>query len=200
KTVIRICISIVLFLFLEAGCQKKIQPAAGEAPPPSSGVQESRPEDPIQGLAWDTAKAALSGLRSPHMLSLTLRIGSIENEALLPDPPREALLKAFRQDLERAGIEISDTSELLLTGRISKREESLVFAFTISNVKQRESIYSDSASVPMDARLKNTLSQFDHEETRPRKETKIPSPLAELEDAPLDVLPACHSSRCTLPL
>ena len=187
-------IFLILLLFT-CSCQKKVLPPS----PPETGTagaataKEVRPDEPVQRLAWETAlqvQQAVQNLGLPPSLALA----EIRNQAAWPPEAEKYFATALRNRLKEREIGIDKTSSLLLRGTLLKRDGQVVFAITLA--KDQSTLFSDSASIQDNARLQNTLAQFD--QIHIHKDASIPTPLAQLQEAPMDLLQACNKDNCSV--
>lgn len=173
-------------LLVTTSCRKKQQH------PPTSVLV---PDEPIQKLTWESAQRTKSGLRHNGAEPGLLRTGSIENAAHVPEPAFDYFLHSLNLQLEMAGFQVSNASSRILTGVLTRSADELIFSFRVQ--EDNTILYSDSAGVPDDSRLKGTLAQFESGTDQVSKpevhhhEVAIPTPVVQLKSPPLDVNSFC---------
>jgi hypothetical protein len=190
--------SSLLLLFIavicfSAGCAKKTA-----TPVEPIENLSTRNDEPIQALASDAAEKVHRSLGSANASAIEIHL---ENHDILPPKAFVYFENAFVAHL--ATYKISETSsEWKLKGDLSKQMELLTFSFSVE--KEEQEIVRDSASIPYDERLQNTIAQFAEPtpmvlpEHSMHQEMPVPTPLVELQEVPLDVAEDCDDNNCIL--
>src|SRR5262245_30844819 len=170
---------IVLCLFLIVAivsCQKKLPQEI-----PSTPVKP--PEDPLQRLAWDAAKQINLSAKSS-----SVKLGTIDNQAKLPD----SQLHYFRGALENELWQLkpsSNASTVDVTGLLTEANGQLQFLWKIPSEN-----FSGVAAVLWKSAPTEVTEEHHHEEMEMHHhhDVLIPTPVAQLQSAPLDVSQGCE--------
>jgi hypothetical protein len=171
-------IFLCLFLaFAVLSCQKKLpQP---QIPP----TQIRPPDDPLQRLAWDAAKQIHES--APTYVA---KLGTIDNQAKLPDNQ----LHYFRGALENELWQLKpagNASTVVINGVLTEANGQLQFLWKIPNEN-----LSGAAAILWKSTPVETSEEHHHEqmEMHHHHDVLIPTPVAQLQSAPLDVSQYCE--------
>jgi hypothetical protein len=189
---------IFIFLFtlaLLGGCAGKTTVISPDPTP-----QQQTSLEPIQKLAADSARLIETALENHG--STRIEFFRLDGHDIFPAAAFTYFENALAAQLGTAGIHRAP-GELKLSGDLSKQQGDIVFSFEI--LKHTDRIFSGSAHIPEDQRLKNTLAQFEtrepvHDHTG-HKEMPVPTPLLELKRLPLDTSEHCapgQAGDCSL--
>ncbi len=172
---------------LSVACSAK---KAVKSPEPAQLKSEIFIDEPIQTLARNLSEKIRVAVSAGKMESL--EIVKIDSHDLLPPKALSYFQDALSAQLVARNIPLKNGA-WKLAGDFSKKSGQLVFDFVISG--NQSEAYKDSAGVPDDDQLRNTVAQFTTpDETHAHaehKETKVPTPLAQLPEAPLDIAQNC---------
>ncbi len=167
-----------LFLVLSiVSCQKKL-------PPEIPQNQTKPPEDPLQRLAWDSAKQI-----SESKKSYSVKLGTIDNQAKLPDNQ----FHYFRGALENELWQLkpgTDASTTVVNGVLSQENGQLQFLWDMQLQTEKA---SGVAAVLWKSPPPEISEEHHHEqmEMHHHHEVTIPTPVAQLQSIPLDVTQGC---------
>ena len=181
-------------LFLFCACKKNISaPSPDVTPLPSD-------EEPIQKLAADAARKIQFALQA-HEVS-AIQFQKLQSREIFSGGAFVYFENALAAQLATKGIQRT-INEWKLDGVLSKEEGQIVFAFRI--LRGEELISSETSRIPDDERLRLTLAQFEmqapvsHHDHSIHKEMPVPTPLAKLDQIPLDLAEHCVSQGpCSL--
>jgi hypothetical protein len=181
----------VLAVCLSFGCEKKTVT-------PVEPIEQPRitNDEPIQTLAREAAEKVHQALANADASTIEIHL---ENHDLLPPKAFVYFENAFIAHLATHKIS-KGSSEWKLEGILSKEMERLTFSFSVA--KGQQEIARESASIPNDEWLQNTLTQFAEPEVvhdhSTHQEMAVPTPLAQLDEIPLDVAEDCEGNNCLL--
>ncbi|MCI0443073.1 hypothetical protein L0152_07635 [bacterium] len=171
---------ILLCLFLVVAvisCQKKL-------PQEIPSNQTKPPEDPLQRLAWDSAKQINQSRKS-----YSVKLGTINNEAKLPD----SQLHYFRGALENELWQLkpgTETSTAVVSGVLSQANGQLQFLWDMQLPTEKTSGVS---AVLWESPPPEISEEHHHDqmEMHQHHDVTIPTPVAQLQSIPLDVSQGC---------
>jgi len=170
-------ILLTLFLIIAiTSCQKKLPQEI-----PSNQIKP--PEDPLQRLAWDSARQI-----NPSAKSYVAKLGTIENQAKLPD----SQLHYFRGALENELWQLKppgNAPSVDVNGLLTEANGQLQFLWKIP----AENL-SGVAAVLWKPPPQETSEEHHHEqmEMHQHHDVLIPTPVAQLQSPPLDVSQGCE--------
>lgn len=168
---------IILYLFLifaVISCQKKLPPVIPE--------QNKPPDEPLQRLAWDTARQI-----NQLAKSYTAKLGTIDNQAKLPDNDLHYFRGALENELWQ--LKSSGNASTVVNGVLTAANGQLQFLWEIPTEK-----LSGVAAVLWKLPPQETAEEHHHEqmEMHQHHDVLIPTPVAQLQAAPLDVSQGCE--------
>lgn len=174
--------TLLLFLLLAVAlisCQKKM-------PHEIPTNQIKPPEDPLQRLAWDAAKQINQSAKT-----YVAKLGTIDNQAKLPD----SQLHYFRGALENELWQLkppANASTALVNGALTEANGQLQFLWNIPNEN-----LSGVAAILWKSTPVETSEEHHHEqmEMHHHHDVLIPTPVAQLQSAPLDVSQGCEHAN-----
>jgi hypothetical protein len=172
---------ILLCLFLVTAiisCQKKLPPVIPD--------QNKPPDEPLQRLAWDSARQINQSAKS-----YVAKLGTIDNQAKLPD----SQLHYFRGALENELWQLTppgNASTVLVNGVLTEANGQLQFLWEIPTEK-----LSGVAAVLWKSTPTETSEEHHHEqmEMLQHHDVLIPTPVAQLQATPLDVSQGCEQAK-----
>jgi hypothetical protein len=173
---------ILLCLFLTftiISCQKKLPQEI-----PSNQIKP--PDDPLQRLAWDAAKQINQSAKA-----YIAKLGTIENQAKLPD----SQLHYFRGALENELWQLKPAGNLStvdVNGLLTEVNGQLQFLWKIPTEN-----LSGIAAVLWQSPQTERTEEHHHEqmEMHHHHDVLIPTPVAQLQSAPLDVSQGCEHAN-----
>jgi hypothetical protein len=185
-----LCALTALFLF---GCATTDKHERRDLPPrisstPVEGMKS--PEEPFLNLAWRAAVQVEAGLQQAS-LPLQLKMLQLENSADIPPDAAAYFQAALMTRLQTFGIIMPGDAGVQLRGSLYWLRDQLVYGLKL--YKDDHLVFSDSVSIARNERLENTLAQFRADTGHHHHETSIPTPVAQLQQAPLDVSQLCLS-------
>lgn len=194
KTMMKQRFLILLALILvSCSTSHQGQPVShGTSVPSGEAIPGQPPDEPMLNLAYRAAIQVESGLREAG-LPMQLRMLPLDNGAGLPDEAVQYLQGLIVTRLQVFGITMPGDASVRLEGAIYWLRDQLVYGFKLR--KGDQMFYSDSVSVPRDQRLENTIAQFSssaQHHQHHHAEALIPTPVAQLQEAPLDVSQICR--------
>ncbi len=161
-------------------CQKKPEPIK---------VALSQPEDPLQRLAWDAVRQINSRIGNA-----AAKIGKIENQASLPDSSLHYFRGALENEIWKS--KTPDSIPLTVNGVLLYADGQLQFLWETTDPSQGQLTGmtailwtqppKESPKVP---------EETDHSSMHHHKEVAIPTPVAFLQSAPLDVNQVCPENQ-----
>lgn len=172
----RILLCLILLAAI-VSCQKKL-------PPEVVTTQTRPPEDPLQRLAWDSAKQINQARKS-----FSVKLGTIENQAQLLDNQ----FHYFRGALENELWQLkpgTDASTTVVNGVLSQANGQLQFLWDLQLPDQK---ISGVAAILWKSPPPEISEEHHHEqmEMHQHHEVLIPTPVAQLQSIPLDVSQGC---------
>lgn len=168
---------IILYLFLIfaiISCQKKLSPVIPE--------QNKPPDQPLQRLAWDTARQI-----NQLAKSYVVKLGTIDNQAKLPDSHLHYFRGALENELWQ--LKSSGNASTVVNGVLTAANGQLQFLWEIPAEK-----LSGVAAVLWKSAPEETAEEHHHEqmEMHQHHDVLIPTPVAQLQSVPLDVSQGCN--------
>jgi hypothetical protein len=167
--------SFLFCLFLTIAvisCQKK-------PPQQIPWTQIKPPDDPLQRLAWDTAK----------QINQSAKLGTIDNQAKLPD----SQLHYFRGALETELWQLkpaTDKTPALVNGVLAQANGQLQFLWELQLPSEK---VSGVAAILWKSTPPPITEEHHHDqmEMHQHHDVLIPTPVAQLQSTPLDVSQGC---------
>lgn len=171
---ILLCLLLVVAM---TSCQKKL-------PQEIPSNQTKPPEDPLQRLAWDSAKQINQSRKS-----YSVKLGTINNQAKLPD----SQLHYFRGALENELWQLkpgTETSTAVVSGVLSQANGQLQFLWDMQLPTEKTSGVS---AVLWESPPPEISEEHHHNdmEMHQHHDVTIPTPVAQLQSMPLDVSQGC---------
>ena len=184
---------ILLLLVTAVSCSSsQRRPVQSPSSAGSASVGVKPPEEPVLNLAYRAAMQIQSGLTQAAM-PMQLRMAPLENSAALAPGAVDYFQSVLMTRLQVFGMSMPGDAPTQLQGSLYWLRDQLVYGFKLR--KGDQTIFSDSVAISHDERLENTLAQFatpeGHHHGHP--EALIPTPVAQLKEAPLDVGQFCSS-------
>jgi hypothetical protein len=171
------CLFLILLI---TSCQKKLPPVVSD--------QNKPPEEPLQRLAWDSARQIDQSTKS-----YAVKLGTIENQANLPDNQLHYFRGALENELWQLN-RANDASSVLVNGVLTEANGQLQFLWDVQLPSEKT---SGVASVLWKAPPANTTEEHHHPQTQMHHhEVAIPTPVAQLQTIPLDVAQGCEKQSC----
>jgi hypothetical protein len=170
--VILVCLLISLAVF---SCQKKLPPVIPD--------QNTPPDEPLQRLAWDAAKQINQSAKS-----YIAKLETIDNQAKLPD----SQLHYFRGALENELWQLKpagNAATVLVNGVLTEANGQLQFLWKIptGNLSGVAAVLWKSAPTEVSEEHHHEQMEMHH-----HHDVLIPTPVAQLRSAPLDVSQVCE--------
>lgn len=127
-------------------------------------------------------------------MPMQLRMLPVDNGAGWPAEAVQYFQGVLMTRLQVFGITMPGDAPVQLQGALYWLRNQLVYGFKLR--KGDQTFLSDSVSIPRDQRLENTIAQFsatmqDHQHHH--AEALIPTPVAQLQEVPLDVSQICRA-------
>ena len=187
KILVALILPVVLF---QNACTKR-EPVAPVSPTGPVGIKP--PEEPMLNLAWMAATQIQLGLQQAGQ-PMMLRMLPLDNSAGIPAGAADYLQAVLETRLRVFGIQMPGDASVQLQGSVYWLRNQLVYGFKLR--KGEQILLTDSASIPRDERLENSIAQFGApvEHKHVHVEPAIPTPVAQLKEAPLDVGQYCAGS------
>lgn len=174
-------ILLCLFLILSIiSCQKKL-------PPDVLSDQNKPPDQPLQRLAWESARQI-----NQRMKSHAAKMGTVENQAKLPETQLHYFRGALENELWRLRP-AHDVPAVLINGLLAYANGQLQFLWEIESTPEKISGVAAVLWTPAPPDSSQLHEDHQHPQTDAHQhvEVDIPTPIAQLQIVPLDVAQVC---------